>query len=179
MTLLILGSILFLASHLIAAFGFREKLEAVGGHHFYAGTVTLLSVASLVMIVLGYQQASHTELWLPLPASHLVAVYLMPVAMILIVAGNIPGNIARHIKHPMLTGIAVWAFLHLLANGDLTSTIIFVTFGGYALYRRFSLPPKQTEKQPAYRDLVAIIGGLGLYALLYHYHAVVGGVGLS
>ena len=52
-------------------------------------------------------------------------------------------------------------------------------YSGYAIYRRSSLPPKQIEKQPTYRDLVAIIGGLGLYALLYYFHAIVGGIGLS
>ena len=50
----------------------------------------------------------------------------MPIAAILLVAGNLPGNISRYVKHPMLTGIALWAFLHLLANGDLSSTIIFI-----------------------------------------------------
>lgn len=179
MALLIAGCILFLGSHLISVLGYRGKIEALGGAHAYEAIVTILSVISLVMIVLGYQRASYQQLWLPLPAAHELALYLMPVATILIVAGNIPGNIGRHVKHPMLTGIIVWALLHLLANGDLTSTIIFVTFGGYAIYRRFSLAAKLPEKQPAYRDGVAIIGGLGLYWLLYRFHGMLGGVGLT
>lgn len=178
MTLLVLGSALFLGSHLIAAFGYREKIEAMGGHHAYMGTVTVLSTVSLVMIVFGYQQASYQQLWLPLPSSYQLAAYLMPIATILIVAGNIPGNIKRFVKHPMLTGIAVWAFLHLLANGDLTSTVIFVTFGGYAIYRWVTLDAAASEKQPLYWDAVAVIGGLGLYWLFYRFHEWLGGVGL-
>ena len=179
MTLLILGSILFLGSHLIAAFGYREKIEAVGGNHAHMGTVTVLSTISLVMIVFGYQQASHQQLWFPLPLSYQLATYLMPIATILIVAGNIPGNIRRLVKHPMLTGIAIWAFLHLLANGDLTSTIIFFTFGGYAIYRRSTLDAKASDKQPLYWDAVAIIGGLAVYWLFYRFHEWLGGVGLA
>ena len=179
MTLLILGSILFLGSHLIAALGYRKKIEAVGGHHAYMGTVTLLSTLSIVMIVFGYQQASYQQLWSPMPSSYQLALYLMPIATILIVAGNIPGNIGRYVKHPMLTGIIVWAALHLLANGDIVSTIIFVTFGGYAIYRRVTLEPKPAQKQPIYRDLVAIVVGLVVYALFYRFHEWLGGVVLA
>lgn len=179
MTLLIFGSLLFLGSHLISTFGYREKIENIGGVHAYMGTVTVLSTLSLVMIVFGYQQASHQQLWLPLPSSYHMATYLMPIATILIVAGNLPGNIGRVVKHPMLTGIALWALLHLLANGDVTSTIIFITFGGYAVYRRFSLEAKISQKQPLYWDAVAIIGGLGVYWLFYRFHEWLGGVGLA
>ena len=37
MTILILGSILFLASHMISAFGLRARVEAIAGHHAYTG----------------------------------------------------------------------------------------------------------------------------------------------
>ena len=103
----------------------------------------------------------------------------MPIATILIVAGNIPGNIRRHIKHPMLTGIAVWAFLHLLANGDLSSAVIFTTFGGYAIYRRLTLQPQPSESKPIYLDGLAIALGLVFYVLFYYFHETLSGVGLS
>ena len=179
MTLLILGSILFILSHLIAVFGYRARIEAVGGHHAYMGLVTIVSTISLIMVVMGYQQTSYQQLWLPLPASYQLANYLMPIAAILLVAGNMPGNIGRFIKHPMLTGIALWAFLHLLANGDLSSTIIFITFGGYAIYRRLTLQPKPSEPQPIYRDIIAIAAGLLLFGILYYFHEALSGVGLS
>ena len=79
----------------------------------------------------------------------------------------------------MLTGIALWAFLHLLANGDLSSTIIFITFGGYAIYRRLTLQPKPSEPQPIYRDIIAIAAGLALFGILYYFHEALSGVGLS
>ena len=78
----------------------------------------------------------------------------------------------------MLTGIALWSLLHLLANGDLASTLVFVTFGGYAVYRRQTLTPKAAEKQPVYRDVVAVAVGLALFALLFRFHEALSGVGL-
>ena len=179
MTLLILGSILFLGNHMFSAFGLRAKVDAIGGHHAYMGLVTVLSVIGLILIVMGYQQTSYRQVWIPLPASYALANYLIPIATILIVAGNIPGNIRRHIKHPMLTGIAVWAFLHLLANGDLSSTVIFITFGGYAIYRRLTLRPQPSESIPTYLDGLAIALGLVVYVLFYYFHETLSGVGLS
>ena len=179
MTLLVLGSILFLASHMIAAFGFRARVEIIGGHHAYMGLVTVLSVISLILIVIGYQQTTYQQVWSPLPASSILTNYLMPIATILIVAGNIPSNIGRYIKHPMLTGIAVWAFLHLMTNGDLSSTIIFITFGGYAVFRRMTLQPQATESKPIYWDGLAITLGLLVYGLFYRFHEALSGVGLS
>ena len=175
MTLLILGSILFLGSHMISAFGLCARVEAIGGHHAYMGLVTVLSVISLILIVMGYQQKSYQQVWMPLPSSYELAIYLMPIATILIVAGNI----GRRIKHPMLTGIAVWAFLHLVANGDLSSTIIFITFGGYAIYRRVTLQPQAAEGKPIYWDGLAIAIGLLVYGLFYYFHEALSGVGLA
>ena len=179
MTLLVLGSILFLASHMISAFGLRARVEAIGGHHAYMGLVSVLSVISLILIVMGYQQTSYQQVWMPLPSSYELAIYLMPIATILIVAGNIPGNIARRIKHPMLTGMSVWAFLHLLANGDLSSTIIFITFGGYAIYRRMTLQPQAAEGKSIHWDGLAIAIGLLVYGLFYYFHEALSGVGLA
>ena len=81
--------------------------------------------------------------------------------------------------HPMLTGIAVWAFLRLLASGDLSFTIIFITFGGYAIYRRLTLQPQPIESKPIYWDGLVIALGLVVYGLFYYFHEALSGVGLS
>jgi len=179
MMILLSGCVLFLASHFINAFGYRQRVENAIGHHGYMGLVTFASIVAIIMMVFGYKQTEVEVLWLPLPPSYALALYLMPIAAILIVAGNIPNNIARYVPHPMLTGIALWAALHLLANGDIASTIIFITFGGYALYRRFSLEAKPVEPKPVWLDVVVIILGSGVYALMLGFHNALSGVALS
>ena len=179
MSLLILGCALFLGSHFIGAWGYRQHVEAVAGHNGYMGLVTFGSIAAIFLMVFGYKQIEVQYLWLPIVPSYELALYLMPLAAILLVAGNMPCNIARLVPHSMLTGIALWAALHLLANGDVASTIIFVTFGGYALYRRFSLSPKVQERQPLYRDATAVAIGGGVYWAMLRFHETLSGVALA
>ena len=156
MTFLILGCSLFLGSHFIASWRYPPRVEVSAGHRVYLGLVTFSSIAGIILIVFGYKQMDAQLLLLPFAPSYELALYLMPLSAIMLVAGNMPCNISRFVPHSMLTGIALWAALHLLANGDLASTIIFVTFGGYALYRRFSLAPKVQEPQPIYRDAIVL-----------------------
>ena len=179
MTIMILGCALFLGSHFINAWGYRPRVEAVAGHHGYMGLVTVGSIISIIMIVFGYKQMEAQFLWVPLAPSYELALYLMPIAAILLVAGNLPCNISRYVPHSMLTGIVLWAALHLLANGDLASTIIFITFGGYALYRRFSLASKPQEPQPLYRDAVVVVIGLAVYWAMLRFHETLSGVALT
>jgi uncharacterized membrane protein len=179
MTLLILGCALFLGTHFIGAWGYRPRVEAAAGHHGYMGLVTFGSIAGIVLIVFGYKQMEAQFLWLPFAPSYELAIFLMPIAAILLVAGNMPCNISRLVPHSMLTGIALWAALHLLANGDLASTIIFVTFGGYALYRRVSLTPKAQEPQPIYRDAIVVVIGLAVYWVMLRFHEALSGVALA
>lgn len=179
MTLMILGCALFLGSHFINAWGYRARVEAVAGHHGYMGLVTFSSIAAIILMVFGYKQMEAQFLWLPFAPSYDLALYLMPIAAILLVAGNMPCNISRFVPHSMLTGIALWAALHLLANGDVASTIIFVTFGGYALYRRFSLELKAQEPQPIYRDAIVVVIGLAVYWAMLRFHETLSGVALA
>ena len=72
----------------------------------------------------------------------------------------------------MLTAVMLWAFGHLLANGDLASVLLFGSFLAYAVYdmvsatQRAALGPLGTAQGGAVQDVTAIAGGLALYALL-------------
>src|SRR5258707_8176099 len=69
-------------------------------------------------------------------------------AVILVVAAYIRGRIYTTVKHPMLTGIKLWAAAHLLANGDLGSIILFGSFLGWAVYDRISLKHRADAGAP-------------------------------
>ena len=70
------------------------------------GLVTFGSIAGIILIVFGYKQMEDQFLWLPFAPSYELALYLMPIAAILLVAGNMPCNISRLVPHSMLTGLA-------------------------------------------------------------------------
>jgi uncharacterized membrane protein len=52
----------------------------------------------------------------------------------LIVASVIPSRIRTAVKHPQILGLKIWAFAHLLSNGDLASLLLFGSFLAYGVY---------------------------------------------
>jgi uncharacterized membrane protein len=101
------------------------------------------------------------------------------------VAAYVPSRIRSAVGHPMLTALMIWAFAHLLANGDLASVLLFGSLLGYAVYDRLSVisrpspGPLGTAKGGAINDILAIAAGLALYALMLFWgHAKLTGVAL-
>jgi uncharacterized membrane protein len=70
--------------------------------------------------------------------SHVVALLMLPV-MILLVASQVPaGRIKAAVKHPMLLGVKIWALAHFLVNGDLASLLSVRRFLAWAVVDRIS-----------------------------------------
>jgi uncharacterized membrane protein len=104
----------------------------------------------------------------PLWSRYLAVVLLVPVFPLLL-AAYLPGRIQTATRHPMLVAVKLWAAAHLLANGTLAGVILFGAFLVWAVADRISLKrrtPPGVPALPASRanDLVAVIGGLALYA---------------
>jgi uncharacterized membrane protein len=85
----------------------------------------------------------------------------------------------------MLTALMIWAFAHLLANGDLASVLLFGSFLAYAVYDRISVVsraspgPLGNARGGGLNDLVVVAAGLGLYGLMLFWgHAKLIGVAL-
>jgi len=81
--------------------------------------------------------------------------------------------------------VALWAFSHLLVNGDLASVLLFGSFLVYAGYdvisanRRAAVGPLGKARGGLVQDMVAITVGLALYALLLVWgHRVLTGIPL-
>mgnify|MGYP001823224390 FL=1 len=55
------------------------------------------------------------------------------IAFILMGASNYPTRIKSFIRHPQLTGVAIWALAHLLLNGDNRSIVLFGWLGAWAI----------------------------------------------
>ena len=138
MTALILGLLLFLGLHSvrIMADGWRSRTVARIGAGPWKGAYTLLSLAGLALIVWGFGQARATPvvLWAsPVWTRHLAAL-LMGLSLVLLAAAYVPGNqIKARLHHPMVLGVKVWAFAHLLANNTLADLLLFGGFGAWAV----------------------------------------------
>lgn len=138
MILLIVGLVLFLGAHSvrIVADAFRARQITRIGEGAWKGLYTLVSLAGLALIVVGYGQSrvDPAVLYTPPPWTYHLTIALTVPAFVLIVAGNVPRN---HLKtwlgHPMLAGTKLWAFAHLISNGRLGDVLLFGGFLAWSI----------------------------------------------
>ena len=181
MSWLILGLAILIGTHLVpAAPTLRQRLVSRLGFGTYQGLFALSSLAGLVLIILGMDQAPSIPVWVPPSWGYdLVPLFMLP-ALILLVGAYLPGNIHRITPHPMLWGVVLWAVGHLLANGDTASLLLFGSIGLYSLFaiwsanRRGATTARLTMTID--RDLIVIGVGLVLYVALVFLHPVLFGV---
>lgn len=127
---LVSGLVLFFLSHGIRLYAgdFRRRMIEQHGKTAWRIGYSVLSLASVVLIVVGYGLAKQDTAFLyalPLWATH-AAASLMIVSMILLVAsGGSSGYIKAKLKHPMVLAVKVWAFAHLLVNGTTADVVLF------------------------------------------------------
>ena len=184
---MILGLVLFLGVHtLTTQRELRARVIGSMGEGGYKIGYTLASVAGLALIIWGfvsYRATGWINVWNPPTAFKHITVALMLPAIILVVASYIRGRIYTTLKHPMLTGVKLWAAAHLLANGDLGSIILFGSFLAWAVFDRISLKRRTDAGGPPIpvggpgNDLIAIaVGVIAYLALAFAFHPVVIGV---
>nr|WP_165445832.1 NnrU family protein [Bradyrhizobium uaiense] len=184
---MILGLVLFLGIHVLSSLReLRAGIVKAMGEGAYKGVYSLVSFAGLALIIWGfghYRATGWIDVWTPPTAFKHITVALMLPAVILIVAAYIRGRIYTIVKHPMLAAVKLWAFAHLLANGDLGSIILFGSFLAWAVYDRISLKRRTDAGGPPIpvggptNDLIAIaVGVIAYLALAFAFHPVVIGV---
>ncbi len=181
MAILVAGLALFLGVHLVPALtGARATLVARWGERRYKGAFSLVSFVGLALIIAGYAKSSGGPRLFP-PSSLAIAIapYAVALALILFAAANMRGHTRRVVKHPMLLGLAIWAGLHLAANGDTRGTVLFGSFLAYAAIDFVSVAQRHALKsfEPTPRhDAIAVIAGLVASLALMWLHRPLFGV---
>lgn len=181
MNLYILGLALFFLPHLVPLIRpLRAAVVGGMGENPWKMTMTVLSFAGIALIVLGFSDAPSDQIWDPQPMGRAALFALMPVVFVLLAAANMKGRIRRITRHPMSIGIALWSAAHLAANGDVASTMLFGAFLVYAILGAAVAEVQGRVKVPAEikgrQDIIAIVAGLVLYAIVMHFHGVLFGV---
>ena len=173
MTLLIIGIVIFFGVHLLPTVpGLRERLSGRLGENGYKVLFSLLSLASLALLIHGFAKAPLVQLWSPPGWTRWVAIVLMLPAFVFLAAAYFPGRIKARIKHPFLVALKTWAFAHLIANGGLASILLFGSFLAYAVYDRITLKSRQPSDlierpgpETPQNDVIALVLGAALYAV--------------
>lgn len=140
---LTIACLVFLALHVLPSTPLRPALARAIGEKPYLGLFSLASLGGIVWMVIAYKAAPVAVLW---PGLRHLPSAIMPFALILVVAGGMTPNptavgagrllerdnpargILRVTRHPIMWGIMLWAGAHLLARGELRSTLFFGSF---------------------------------------------------
>lgn len=179
MALLVAGIILFIATHLVRPFapGLRVGLIARLGKPAFMALHGIVSLISLFMMAYGFVLArdSGGEMlyYPPVFIAH-IALTLMLVASICLVSAFMPaGYIRSKLKFPALVAIKLWAFAHLLANGESYSVLLFATILAWAVILRISLKKRIASGEAtlpvfmsARYDVISVVVGALLYAVI-------------
>ena len=189
MMILLAGLVVFLGVHCIQVLGLKSGLVARLGEGGYKGVYSVFSLIGLVLLIWGYGLAraeGPPVLYVPPAWLGHVAALLMVFAFILFAATRLPGHIKARAKHPTFAAVKIWAFAHLLVNGDLASIVLFGSFLAWAVVGRISAKRRPGEEardvaavaaaRPKY-DAIAVAVGLVLYvAFAFWLHAPLIGV---
>ena len=184
LAVLILGLVVFLGAHVfVTRRDARAALIARIGEIPYKVAFALVALVGLALIVWGfahYLTESYVQLWTPPRFMRHVTVALAWPAIIFVTAAYIPGDIKRTLKHPFLVGVKLWAFAHLLSNGDLGSIILFASILAWAVFDRITLKRRADAGALPIplggrrNDIIAVVVGTLLYfALGFWFHPYV------
>src|SRR6516164_7323512 len=142
---LIAASAYFLLIHFgVSGTRLRDELVTRLGTGPYRGAFALASVVGLVWMSYAYRHAPTLELWGLVLRFRPAAYVLVLIASLFVAIGittpsptrvgmeskvgqgpEAARGMVRITRHPFLWGIALWAFVHLIVNGDLASLIFF------------------------------------------------------
>lgn len=185
MILMLAGLILFVAIHILAA---RRKIGPAAtaqlGTTTYRSIHAVVAAAGLLMIAFGYGQwraEGPLQLYDPPVGLRHLALLLMLIASIAAVAALVPSHIKAWLKFPFLVAIKIWALAHLLSNGDAATVTLAVVILAWAVMLRIMAKRRAAPLPVApanwWGDLVAVAGGVVLYAILaFWFHPYIVGV---
>jgi uncharacterized membrane protein len=187
LVVLVSGLVLFLGPHAFVSMRARRAtLIRRYGEGTYKVLFSLIALVGLTLIGIGfarYRASGWIDVWYPPTWTRHLAIALMWPAVVLVVATYIPGHIKRTTKHPMLAGVKLWAFAHLIANGDVGSIVLFGSILVWAVFDRISLKHRTDPGVPPIpvggltNDLLAVIVGTIVYlALAFVFHPAIIGV---
>ena len=160
---LIAASACFLLIHFgVSGTRMRDALIARLGSKPYRGAFALASLLGLAWMVYAFRHAPEVPLWGLMLGFQRAADVLVLIAFLFVVVGvatpsptrvgmesqlergpEIARGIVRITRHPFLWGVALWALVHLIVNGDLAALILFGSLLVLALGGTVSIDTKR------------------------------------
>ena len=170
---LALAFALFLAAHIIPM---RPRLKAALIRRFgrggYIAGFSILSLGLLYWLLMAAGRAPYVEIWPQAAWQRWLANIAMPLAILLTVfavgaknpfafGGYAEGfdparpGIVGLTRHPLMWAFAIWAGVHLLANGDLAHVLLYAPLLAFALSGVFAAEARARASLPDFARLAA------------------------
>lgn len=186
MTYLIAGVLLWSIVHLMKSVtpGLRASIQGAIGEGPHKGLAALLLLASVGLMIFGWRTTPAEFVYDPPVWGRHLNMLLMFFAIYLIGVAQGKSRVRQWIRHPMLTGVLVWAIGHLLANGDDKSLVLFGGLGLWALISIITVSRnegawvKPATIATAGREVLSVAIAAILYALLFWAHPYFSGIPL-
>ena len=157
---LLLAAIFFTGIHLgVAGTTIRDRAIVALGQSGYRVAFSIATVVGLAWLVMAYNRAPYVVTWGMLEWWKPFAIILMLPASLLVVIGlttpnptaiaqenrlaQPPQGIVRVTRHPFLTGVGLWALVHLIGLGDVASLVFFAVWAVIALAGTVSIDRKR------------------------------------
>jgi uncharacterized membrane protein len=141
MMMLILGVLLFACVHFVPALAPALKAGAVRrlGENPYKGIFSLLLLCAIALIIVGWRSVTPAPVYSPPSGLHGIALGLLVAAFLLLVASARQSRLRRLIRHPQLSGVALWGTAHLLLNGDNRALVLFGGMAAWAVLEMLAI----------------------------------------
>ena len=185
MALLVSGLLVWWVVHLFPAVATEARARLINkfGLGSYKGCFALLIVISIILMVSGWRSIEPVDIYLPPAWGRHLTYILVLLTFILFVAAKRKTNIKRILRHPQLIGLVLWSIGHLLSNGDNRSLVLFIGLGVWAILEIAMINRRtgewvKPEPVPVQSDVITVVLGLILFALLFWAHPYLAGVRL-
>lgn len=207
----ILAFVVFFLTHSIPVRpAIKSRLMAILGARGFTIGYSLLSLAILAWIIIAAGRAPFMPLWGWEPwQNHVTLTLMLAVCLIAALAVGRPNplsfgganndrfdpnhaGIVGWVRHPLLLALFLWAFAHMIPNGNLAHVILFAVFAGFALLGMKIIDRRQKRIIGATRwselantkrgiqmtrgGVIRVIIGIAIYALLISLHGPIIGV---
>jgi len=184
MVKLALGVLLWSITHFLPAIAVDMKKNLVSkmGENGWKGLFTVLMVLAIYLMVSGWKATIPVNLYVAPEWSRHLTSLLVLIGLILFFAPYPPTNLKRLLRHPQLTGVALWGFGHLLANGESRSIVLFGGLAAWAVIEMLLINRRDGARRtlpdpvPFRNDAIVAAIGIAAYAVLGVAHGWLFGV---
>jgi uncharacterized membrane protein len=170
--MLMIAALIWIAWHVgVAGSRLRGQIVRRIGEGPFRGIFSVGSIGLIIWLARSYNTAATVPLWHPpIWLGALLVLAMLPAAVLFVgsvtepnptaVGGERapaqPRGIQRITRHPMLWSFAIWAGVHIIANGDTASLVFFGAFLITALAGMPSIDAKLARRSPeTWRPLAA------------------------